>query len=295
MFNVKNSLSQTPSFSTLLTAQQKENYLREGYIVLPNFISDDLCTLLIDRAKHLINNLDSEALKHVFFNRDERHLEEEYFLESGDKIHFFLEEGSVDALGNLTKDKLLSINKIGHALHELDPIFYCFSRLHKIAVLMSDLGMTDPLLVQSMYICKQPWIGSEVSCHQDSTYLFVKDEPITGLWFALQEATIYNGCLWAIPGGHRTALKSRMIRDKDNRITTVTYDNTPWALEKMIPLEVPRGSLIVLHGLLPHMSKENKSALSRHAYTLHVMSKHHEYAADNWLKRKKESPFKGFL
>ena len=135
-----------------------------------------------------------------------------------------------------------------------------------------------------MYICKQPYIGGEVTCHQDSTYLYVKDQPVMGLWFALEDATIENGCLWAIPGGHRTPLKSR-LRRHGNETSFEVYDNTPWDLKKMIPLEVPQGSMIILHGLLPHMSYENKSGKSRHAYTLHVISEDDEYAKDNWLHR----------
>jgi len=33
-----------------------------------------------------------------------------------------------------------------------------------------------------------------------------------GLWFALEDATIENGCLWVIPGGHKFGLKSRFVR-----------------------------------------------------------------------------------
>ena len=54
-----------------------------------------------------------------------------------------------------------------------------------------------------MYIFKQPNIGGEVTCHQDSTFLYTEPIDIVGLWFALEDATIENGCLWAIPGGHR--------------------------------------------------------------------------------------------
>lgn len=135
----------------------------------------------------------------------------------------------------------------------------------------------------------------EVTCHQDQTYLYTEKQPVVGFWFALEDATLENGCLWAIPGGHHIPLKARSIRRKDDRVTTEVYDNTPWPLDKMIPLAVPRGSLIVLHGLLPHMSQENVSSRSRHAYTLHVISGDDNYPEDNWLKRPSHMPLKGFF
>ena len=45
------------------------------------------------------------------------------------------------------------------------------------------------------------------------------------------------------------------------------------------------GTLIVLHGQLPHYSGPNLSDRSRHAYTLHVIDGECHYPADNWLVR----------
>ena len=54
-----------------------------------------------------------------------------------------------------------------------------------------------------MYIFKQPGIGGEVGCHQDATFLYTEPMTVTGFWFAIEDATLENGCLWAAPGGHQ--------------------------------------------------------------------------------------------
>ena len=183
---------------------------------------------------------------------------------------------------------------MGHALHDIDPVFDAFSRMPKNALLLKDLGVDDPLLLQSMYICKQPHIGGEVTCHQDSTFLYTTKNSVVGLWFALEDATLENGCMWAIPGGHRSPLRWRSLRDNTDNIKKVVLDETPWDESKMIPLEVPQGSLVVLHGLLPHKSDENRSARSRHAYSVHVVPSQDEYPQDNWLRRTADMPLRGF-
>ena len=50
-------------------------------------------------------------------------------------------------------------------------------------------------------------------------------------------------------------------------------------------VEVKKGSLVLLHGRLPHYSCENKSLNSRHAYTLHVIDGKSKYSDYNWLQR----------
>ena len=72
------------------------------------------------------------------------------------------------------------------------------------------------------------------------------------------------------------------------------FDSSPWPEERLVPLEVRKGSLIILNGLLPHKSLANRSAKSRHAYTLHVISADCRYPETNWLQRSSELPLRGF-
>jgi phytanoyl-CoA hydroxylase len=71
-------------------------------------------------------------------------------------------------------------------------------------------------------------------------------------------------------------------------------DTTPFADDKLQPLEVTKGTLIVLNGLLPHRSLPNRSEKSRHAYTLHVIEANAEYPSSNWLQRGPKLPLRGF-
>jgi phytanoyl-CoA hydroxylase len=105
------------------------------------------------------------------------------------------------------------INKVGHALHFLDPVFTEYSQSDKVKKLVRSLGYKDPVLPQSMYIFKQGRIGGEVTAHQDSTYLFTEPrQTCLGLWLALDDATVDNGCLWARKGSHREPIRSQLVR-----------------------------------------------------------------------------------
>jgi len=277
----------------VIPPEQVEQFNRDGFLVLKDFVDPNECDRLRERAETLVREFDPSGLISIFSTHEQNRTTDEYFLNSGEQVRFFFEEHAFNRDGTLKQSKEQSINKIGHALHDLDPIFDRFSRTPKIRALIEDLIITEPLLLQSMYIFKQPNIGGEVTCHQDSTFLYTEPNNIVGLWFALEDATLDNGCLWAIPGGHSRGLKSRWVRTPDGMKFKI-YDNTPWPEEQLVALEVPKGTLIVLHGLLPHRSLENRSNRSRHAYTLHVISSRTHYPANNWLQRSSEMPLRGF-
>src|SRR6185295_1852815 len=202
----------------MITPQQLEEYETQGFLVLAGFCEDVETNDLRTRADELVQEFDPSEVVSIFSTHEQSRVADEYFLTSGDKVRFFFEENAFNPDGTLKYKKEKSINKIGHALHDLDPVFREFSRSDKMKQLAHTIGFADALLLQSMYIFKQPNIGGEVTCHQDSTFLYTEPIDIVGLWFALEDATMENGCLWAIPGGHRHGLKSRWVRAPENKM-----------------------------------------------------------------------------
>jgi phytanoyl-CoA hydroxylase len=279
-----------------LSSAQQAQFRRDGFLVLPDFVHEGGCLALRERALELARRHLPAPGEATVFTADGRspHAQARYFLTSGEAIRCFFEEGAFDDGGRLRADAHLCLNKLGHAMHDLDPAFDAFSRTPALAAVAVGVGLGEPLLLQSMYIFKQARIGGEVACHTDHTYLWTEPRSVVGFWFAIDDATTENGCMWALPGGHRLPVKAR---SKLNAARTATelevFDPAPYPTEGLVPLEARRGTLIVLDGALPHRSGPNLSDRPRHAYTLHAIDAAAEYLADNWLQRP-TLPLRGF-
>jgi len=278
-----------------LTPQQAQEYQQQGYLALPGFKTASQIAALRQRAEQMVQDFDPASSRTIFTTKEQVRSVDRYFLDSATRASCFFEEEAFDAEGQLKQAKALSINKIGHAMHDLDPVFGAFSRGPALAALAHDLGLEQPQIWQSMYIFKQPGIGGEVGWHQDATFFDSTPISVTTFWFALEDATLENGCLWVQPGGHKSPLRERFVRQGE-QITMEKLDATPWPGEgSAVPLEVAAGTLVVFHGLLPHYSAPNRSPRSRHAYTLHVTDARTAYAPTNWIQRGPDFPVQGFF
>ena len=278
----------------MLTPEQIAHYGRDGYLVLPNFKSAAQIAALRARAAAIVEAFDPAAGQAIFSTRDQAGAADDFFLRSDTRIACFFEEEAFGPDGRLRQPKALSINKIGHAMHDLDPVFAAFSRGPQLAAVARDLGLAAPRIWQSMYIFKQPGIGGEVRWHQDATYFDTAPISVTTFWFALEDASVENGCLWVEPGGQRGPLRERFLRHGDV-LRMETLDATPWPDGgAAVPLEAQAGSLVCFHGLLPHYSAPNRSPRSRHAYTLHATDAGSAYSPHNWIQRDHTFPARGF-
>ncbi|XP_023371993.1 phytanoyl-CoA dioxygenase domain-containing protein 1 isoform X1 [Otolemur garnettii] len=328
-----------------LSPSQVQKFQQDGFLVLEGFLSEDECVAMQQRIGEIVAEMDVPLhCRTEFSTQEEEQLQAQgstdYFLSSGDKIRFFFEKGVFDKKGNFLVPPEKSINKIGHALHAHDPVFRSVTHSPKVQALARSLGLQMPVVVQSMYIFKQPHIGGEgelrascgaqqrawmghvghqclagtqtfwnnypisqsyslgepsVSPHQDTTFLYT--EPlgrVLGIWFALEDATLENGCLWFIPGSHTSGVSRRMVWAPAGSAPGTSFLGSEPERDNSLFVATPvrRGAMVLIHGEVVHKSEQNLSAWSRHVYTFHLMDAAGTvWSPENWLQPTAELPF----
>jgi phytanoyl-CoA hydroxylase len=226
----------------------------------PRFqIAEEEIARLRARAERNRRRLRPGESRAVFTTRDQENASDAWFLGSDNTVRCFFEEEAFDADGQLKQAKALSINKIGHAMHDLDPVFEAFTRDAKLAAVARDLGLAQPQVWQSMYIFKQPGIGGEVRWHQDATFFDSdpdqRDHLLVRAGRRDHRQRLPVDRTGRPPRPAARTLPARRRPDHDGKA-----GRTPWPDDSTaVPLEARAGSLVCFHGLLPHYSAPNRS------------------------------------
>lgn len=133
-----------------------------------------------------------------------------------------------------------------------------------ILSIVQQLMGEEPMLVQDMALLKPPHGGGEKPWHQDMAYgNLIYDKPVVGVWIALDEAGVDNGCMHVIPGSHQLGgTPHYAIRDWQLCDTHVPVER-----DVVVPLRP--GGVLFFHGLLYHGTPYNVSSKRRRALQFH--------------------------
>lgn len=179
-------------------------------------------------------------------------------------------DGMVEVEKNETDSDVMKKYVAIHFPHKLSERIHAFLFHQKIVDVLTNIISPNMKCMQSMLFVKGPGKAGQ-SWHQDEYYIPTRDKSLVGVWIAIDDATIENGCLWIVPGrpGH---IMQRVKNDSREYADVDTVDVSAYTND-MIPVEVKSGSVVFFNGYTLHSSLRNKTTdCFRTALVNHYMS-----------------------
>lgn len=161
------------------------------------------------------------------------------------------------------EERELAVRKV-HQFVDCDETLRAIAFHPELLAIAEQLLGEKPVLVQDMAMLKPPTGGGEKPWHQDMAYgQLAYGKAVVGVWIALDEAGIDNGCMHVIPRSHREgATPHYAVRDWQLCDASVP-------VERDIAVPLKPGSALFFHGLLYHGTPNNMSAKRRRALQFH--------------------------
>ncbi len=170
------------------------------------------------------------------------------------------------------QDRLKSILAI-HFPHKASPVMRAMLHDEAIVEILTHLIGPDVKAMQSMLFVKNAGKPGQ-AWHQDEHFIPTRDRSLTGVWIALDDATIENGCMWMHPGSHASGIIWPTKAHGDPRFDG-TEESYGWdyPYDGGVPVEVTAGSVVFFNGYTLHRSLDNRRETGfRRALVIHYMN-----------------------
>ena len=178
-------------------------------------------------------------------------------------------EEAFSLVGKSLDEKELGIRKF-QCFAERDTFFWKQVTQSRIREIADEILGSGSRMFQSLALVKPPLIGVAKEWHQDVAYFAVEPKTeVIGIWIALDDATLENGCMQLVPGSHKLGLKEHVQGDTgwqlpDDRIVPVE--------DQVLKLPMKAGTGLIFNSLTYHYTDHNYSDGRRRAIQYHYVS-----------------------
>lgn len=254
-------------------AAEQDAYASDGFIVREGVFARDECAAIAADCEQLIADLEGAK-------RRTKHLVGSYMFEALKDLATFVkwEPGAPDVVQG--------VEPFAH----ISPALEAWGLDRRLVDPCKDIvGENDIALFTEKLNVKRAQHGGPIVLHQDFPYWEamtpVAHRMATAMVF-LDDATIENGCLEVAPGSHTAGKHAQ--RQTDDGFGALEMDIEAFDLTRLVPLEVPAGTVAYFGAFLVHRSRPNRTDGDRRAllYTYQPQGHPHTLELNRLFARK---------
>ncbi len=220
----------------MVTFNQFEFFELEGYLPVEDILSDKEMTFYDQTYNGFINNeFDTNELRSDLSGK---------------------EDNNKEYITQIMLPSKIYPDILQHSMHQKG-----------LAIAQELLG-EDMILDFDMLINKAPHTNQSTPWHQDAAYwIDMPDKRALSIWFAIDEATLDNGCMWYTPKSHKLPLR------KHHQPIGKGALQCQGSEEESIAVPLKPGSCAIHHGHMLHYSRGNSTSGHRRAFILNFRPK----------------------
>ena len=220
----------------MVTFNQFEFFELEGYLPVEDILSDKEMTFYDQTYNGFINNeFDTNELRSDLSGK---------------------EDNNKEYITQIMLPSKIYPDILQHSMHQKG-----------LAIAQELLG-EDMILDFDMLINKAPHTNQSTPWHQDAAYwIDMPDKRALSIWFAIDEATLDNGCMWYTPKSHKLPLR------KHHQPIGKGALQCKGSEEESIAVPLKPGSCAIHHGHTLHYSRGNSTSGHRRAFILNFRPK----------------------
>ncbi|MCW8131368.1 MAG: phytanoyl-CoA dioxygenase family protein [Planctomycetota bacterium] len=244
-----------PRTAGVLSPEQLERFDRDGYLVVEGFFDDGDLQPAIDEIEAEVRRRAAELVAQGKLSR------------TYDGEGFERQLAKISAETDAVAKSIWNGTLCG-------PAFFNLIRNPKLLDLAE--SFCGPEIIASSVYRLRPKIPNHpygaVPWHQDSGYMeaYCDKAMILTVWLPLVDATRENGCMWVIPGAHKTGAVVKHGYRKNQPYLVIPEAELPAREPVCVP--VKKGGALFLHNLTPHASFDNSTETVRWSMDLRYQS-----------------------
>ncbi len=139
----------------------------------------------------------------------------------------------------------------------------------RLGRLAATLAGVDGIRIWHDQALFKPPFGNPTAWHLDDPYWSFSSRDAISIWVALDDATLANGCMWYIPGSHKTATYQNV--GIGHNLSDLFKVYPQWREIEPAACPCPAGSAVFHNGLTAHGAGANMTNRPRRAMTCAYM------------------------